>query len=65
MTNILEKIIEEKKQSLILTKKEKSFDVLEKNIKVQNFFNFKETICLLYTSPSPRDKTVSRMPSSA
>ena len=23
------------------------------------------TICLLYTSPSPRDKTVSRMPSSA
>ena len=44
MTNILEKIIEEKKQSLILTKKEKSFDDLEKNIKVQNFFNFKETI---------------------
>ena len=44
MTNILEKIIEEKKQSLVLTKKEKSFDVLEKNIKVQNFFNFKETI---------------------
>ena len=44
MTNILEKIIEEKKQSLILTKKEKSFDILEKNIKVQNFFNFKETI---------------------
>ena len=44
MTNILEKIIEEKKQSLTLTKKEKSFDVLEKNIKVQNFFNFKETI---------------------
>ena len=23
------------------------------------------SICLLYTSPSPRDKTVSRMPSSA
>ena len=22
-------------------------------------------VCLLYTSPSPRDKTVSRMPSSA
>ena len=44
MTNILEKIIEEKKQSLTLTKKEKSFDVLEKNIKVQNFFNFKKTI---------------------
>ena len=25
----------------------------------------KDIICLLYTSPSPRDKTVSRMPSSA
>ena len=25
----------------------------------------KSTICLLYTSPSPRDATLSRMPSSA
>ena len=25
----------------------------------------KENICLLYTSPSPRDATLSRMPSSA
>ena len=25
----------------------------------------KDTICLLYTSPSPRDATLSRMPSSA
>ena len=24
-----------------------------------------ETLCLLYTSPSPRDATLSRMPSSA
>ena len=24
-----------------------------------------DLVCLLYTSPSPRDKTVSRMPSSA
>ena len=24
-----------------------------------------DRLCLLYTSPSPRDKTVSRMPSSA
>ena len=30
------------------------------------FFGFvRSYICLLYTSPSPRDKTVSRMPSSA
>ena len=44
MTNILEKIIEEKKYSLDLIKKEKSLDTLEKNIKRQVFFNFKETI---------------------
>ena len=44
MTNILEKIIEEKKYSLDLIKKEKSLDILEKNIKDQNFLNFKETI---------------------
>ena len=44
MTNILEKIIEEKKYSLDLIKKEKSLDILEKNIKEQNFLNFKETI---------------------
>ena len=32
-----------------------------------SFFNFSEMIrnCLLYTSPSPRDKRQSRMPSSA
>tara|TARA_B100000575_G_C23122366_1_gene649687 strand:- start:99 stop:890 length:792 start_codon:yes stop_codon:yes gene_type:complete len=44
MTNILEKIIEEKKQTLKLIKKEKSLDKLEKNIKEQNFLNFKDAI---------------------
>ena len=44
MTNILEKIIEEKKHSLDLIKKEKSLDILEKNIKEQSFLNFKEAI---------------------
>ena len=44
MTNILEKIIEEKRYSLDLIKKEKSLDILEKNIKEQSFLNFKETI---------------------
>ena len=29
------------------------------------FYNIKEYGCLLYTSPSPRDKRQSRMPSSA
>ena len=44
MTNILEKIIEEKRCSLDLIKKEKSLGVLKKNIKEQSFLNFKETI---------------------
>ena len=44
MTNILEKIIEEKKYSLNLIKKEKSLNILEKNIKEQSFLNFKEAI---------------------
>ncbi len=44
MTNILKKIINEKKESLKLVKKENSLDFLEKNIKNQNFLNFKETI---------------------
>ena len=30
-----------------------------------NLFDGWRYFCLLYTSPSPRDKTVSRMPSSA
>ena len=31
----------------------------------QNTFGFWDNICLLYTSPSPRDRQKSRMPSSA
>ena len=34
-------------------------------IKRDDDFSLKILSCLLYTSPSPRDKTVSRMPSSA
>ena len=44
MTNILEKIINDKKQSLELIKREKSLNSLEMNIKSQSFFNFKEAI---------------------
>ena len=44
MKNILEKIIKDKKQSIELLKKEKSLDVLEKNIKKQNLLNFKKAI---------------------
>ena len=35
------------------------YDVVEKGVEVNS------GICLLYTSPSPRDATLSRMPSSA
>ena len=31
----------------------------------KELIEFKDMICLLYTSPSPRDATLSRMPSSA
>ena len=31
----------------------------------QGFYSLAEQICLLYTSPSPRDRQKSRMPSSA
>ena len=44
MINILEKILNDKKQSLELIKKEKSLNILEQNIKNQSFFNFKEAI---------------------
>ena len=40
MTNILENIITDKKNSLERIKKENSLDTLEKNIKGQIFFNF-------------------------
>ena len=35
------------------------------NLQTQNFNRIRVGICLLYTSPSPRDEKVSRMPSSA
>ena len=45
MTNILEKIIQDKKETLNLIKKNNSLDSLEKKIKSLNFFsNFKKTI---------------------
>ena len=44
MGNMLEKIINDKKQSLKLIKKDKSLDELENNIKNQSFYNFKNAI---------------------
>ena len=44
MTNILEKIVADKKRSIESIKKEKSLSILEESIKEQRFFNFKETV---------------------
>ena len=40
-------------------------DISQKPLKVQVRVKGLRTVCLLYTSPSPRDRTRSRMPSSA
>ena len=41
------------------------FGVIYSEIKVSSFMQDKTGPCLLYTSPSPRDTSSSRMPSSA
>ena len=41
------------------------FTMIYKATEVVNFAQGELLICLLYTSPSPRDATLSRMPSSA
>ena len=40
-----------------------SLDDTNENLILKNYYHF--GVCLLYTSPSPRDKRQSRMPSSA
>ena len=45
-------------------KKQKDEKIIKKILK-NHFEEFKLKYCLLYTSPSPRDRTRSRMPSSA
>ena len=44
-----------------------STDIVGSCVKIDNVFNLltKQNSCLLYTSPSPRDSILSRMPSSA
>ena len=41
------------------------FEPMKEIISADDTFLYKLDICLLYTSPSPRDATLSRMPSSA
>ena len=58
----LEKLRAAKGEVLSMFQKDKLFEYLEGGRTV--VFNINKT-CLLYTSPSPRDATLSRMPSSA
>ena len=44
---------------------EKTHTVIPEKIKLIGMTQLKKNLCLLYTSPSPRDKRQSRMPSSA
>ena len=37
----------------------------EEEASAEDFYQYQYISCLLYTSPSPRDATLSRMPSSA
>ena len=62
---------EEDKLSLHRFKADEAYKIGEGLGPVASYLNIKEIIsvakkaCLLYTSPSPRDRTRSRMPSSA
>ena len=47
------------------TKMEHFFDNRIFQLFVQNTYTVMDNNCLLYTSPSPRDRSLSRMPSSA
>ena len=40
-------------------------EVIRAKLKTMQSLGLNDEICLLYTSPSPRDATLSRMPSSA
>ena len=55
------KKIKDRKDALI----KKSVDGMSKAISQNDKIDLYNGICLLYTSPSPRDRTRSRMPSSA
>ena len=56
----------EKNPHASLYRELKYSDVIEQNLRVMDQTAISQCMdCLLYTSPSPRDATLSRMPSSA
>ena len=54
-----------KKQWEKMEKLTKSLEKKDRTIWLMGDFNSLDNVCLLYTSPSPRDGLLSRMPSSA
>ena len=75
MSNVLDKICADKRNHVDAKMRQRSLNYLKALLKEQdhktnkprgfiNALQQKET-CLLYTSPSPRDRQKSRMPSSA
>ena len=68
-TRDIAKIILEKKEIIENLPHLKEYDggfAIENLCRIRyNFYRYDNKICLLYTSPSPRDKRQSRMPSSA
>ena len=60
MASMVQKTLEEKRLESRIEKLREKQDDLEEKARES-----KKRICLLYTSPSPRDGLLSRMPSSA
>ena len=58
IVRLLKKLVKNKHYNFLETLAEDVFDELFKDKRI-------DKICLLYTSPSPRDESTSRMPSSA
>ena len=62
------KLSKNKKAANTVLERRKEYSLADavKLVKDLKFVKFDESVdCLLYTSPSPRDATLSRMPSSA
>ena len=63
------KLIDSPKRTSILqklsNKQRPTFDLIANNVLGKDANKYRPKICLLYTSPSPRDTDLSRMPSSA
>ena len=57
---IFKKLNEQQTDAVLFGLTDDNYEILSKN-----FAHIRAYICLLYTSPSPRDRTRSRMPSSA